>query len=196
MKPCSPSAERNREPILKVLQQWFAAPGLVLEIGAGTGQHAVYFAQRLPHLSWLPTDRLEHLADIAAWFDEAGLPNLQRPLVLDVNAAVWPIDEALYAYSANTAHIMSWLEVERMFAGVGSVLQPQGVFCLYGPFNRDGRYTSDSNEAFDHMLRSRDARMGLRNDREIFDLAQRCQLELICDHAMPANNRTLVFTKA
>ena len=195
MKPFSEACVRNREPILEVLQQWFLGPGVALEIGAGTGQHAVYFAERLPHLTWVATDREENHAGIRSWLDEAQLPNLRGPAALDVSADSWPIEAARYAFSANTAHIMSWPEVERMFAGVARRLESSGAFCLYGPFNRDGQYTAESNRTFDESLRARDPRMGLRNDRDLFDLAQRCGLAFAADYSMPAKNRTLVWTK-
>lgn len=195
MKPYSEACERNREPILKVLEQWFIAPGVVLEIGAGTGQHAVHFAARMPHLTWTSTDRAENLAGIRLWFEEAQLENLRGPLQLDVHDELWPVGDAAYAFSANTAHIMSWPEVELMFAGVAKTLRPKGVFCLYGPFNRDGRYTSDSNRAFDESLRARDPSMGVRNDREVMALGTRCGLTFAADQPMPANNRLLVFEK-
>jgi Protein of unknown function (DUF938) len=195
MKPFSEACERNRGPILQVLRQWFVAPGAVLEIGAGTGQHAVHFAARLPQITWISTDREENLAGIRLWFEEARLPNLQGPLQLDVNDSLWPVSAAKYAFSANTAHIMSWPEVERMFAGVGRVLPSKGVFCLYGPFNRDGRYTSDSNRAFDESLRARDPAMGVRNDRDLMNLGARGGLTCAADYSMPARNRLLVWTK-
>lgn len=195
MKPYSDACERNQGPILEVLRQRFSMPGTVLEIGSGTGQHAVYFAQHLPHLTWLATDRAEHLPGIHLWFDEARLPNLRGPRELNVLDPVWPVSEVTYVFSANTAHIMSWPEVEAMFAGIGTILQPEGKFCLYGPFNRDGKFTSDSNRAFDAVLKARDPLMGLRNDRELESLAAKCGLALAAEHSMPANNRLLVWTR-
>jgi len=195
MKPFSAACERNRDPILSVLQQWFIAPGEVLEIGAGAGQHAVYFAERLPHLTWIASDRIDNHAGMRMWFEEAKLTNLRGPVGLDVSEKPWPIPSVQYAYSANTAHIMSWPEVVLMFEGVAEVLQPKGAFCLYGPFNRDGQYTSDSNRAFDESLRAQDPRMGVRNDRDLFDLAQRCGLRFAADYSMPAKNRMLIWTR-
>jgi SAM-dependent methyltransferase len=196
MKPHSDACERNRDPILKVLQQWFLAPGKVLEIGSGTGQHAVHFAANLPHLNWVATDVQEHHDGIREWIDEALLPNLEGPLRLDVRDRLWPLPEASYVFSANTAHIMGWSEVELMFAGIGRVLRTPGVFCLYGPFNRDGQYTSESNRAFDESLQTRDARMGIRDDRAIMDLASRSGLRFAADYSMPARNRLLVWNKS
>lgn len=195
MKPYSDACERNRGPILKVLQQWFVTPGTVLEIGTGTGQHAVYFAQALPHLTWLATDRAENLPGIQLWFDEGALPNLRGPQPLNVLDAAWHVGDVTHVFSANTAHIMSWREVEAMFAGVGAVLKPGGKFCLYGPFNRDGQFTSESNRAFDEMLRARDPVMGIRDDQALVALGRGHDLTLIADHSMPANNRVLVWVK-
>ncbi|HMN43096.1 MAG TPA: DUF938 domain-containing protein [Povalibacter sp.] len=194
-KPHSEACERNKGPILDVLKSWFLRPGTVLEIGSGTGQHAVHFAAHLPHLMWSATDREENLDGIRQWIDEAALPNLRGPYALDVRQEVWPVREALYAFSANTAHIMSWGDVEAMFAGVSVALEPGGCFCLYGPFNRDGQFTSDSNRAFDESLRARDPQMGIRDDRALQTLGTRCELEFAADYSLPARNRLLVWTK-
>ncbi|MBB6092336.1 SAM-dependent methyltransferase [Povalibacter uvarum] len=194
-RPHSEACDRNKDPILAVLKGWFLRPGVVLEIGAGTGQHAVHFAQALPHLQWTSTDREENLEGIRQWLDEAALPNLKGPLALDVLQAEWPLTKADYAFSANTAHIMGWPAVEAMFVGVGRVLEAGGRFCLYGPFNRNGEFTSDSNRAFDEMLRSRDPVMGIRDDRALFELGRRNGLGVLADHSMPAKNRLLVFGK-
>ena len=195
MKPYSEACERNREPILQVLRQWFTQPGIALEIGAGTGQHAVHFAGNLPHLQWQPTDREENLAGIGLWVSEAALPNLRAPLQFDVRDSKWPVETVDYIFSANTAHIMSWPEVELMFAGVARVLRPRGLFALYGPFNRDGRFTSDSNQAFDAALRERDPQMGLRDDAALKALAREHGLRFSGEHAMPANNRVLIWQR-
>ena len=154
MKPRSAACERNREPILQVLRQWFTEPGIALEIGAGTGQHAVHFATHLPHLQWQPTDCEANLAGIGLWVSAAALPNLRAPVKLDVRDRTWPLETVDYVFSSNTAHIMSWPEVELMFAGIARILRPRGRFCLYGPFNRDGCFTSESNQAFDASLRA------------------------------------------
>jgi SAM-dependent methyltransferase len=195
VKPNSAACERNREPILQVLRQWFTQPGIALEIGAGTGQHAVYFAANLPHLQWQPTDREENLAGIGLWVSEAALPNLRAPLQFDVRDSKWPVETVDYIFSANTVHIMSWPEVELMFAGVARVLRPRGLFALYGPFNRDGRFTSDSNQAFDASLRERDPHMGLRDDAALKALAREHGLRFSGEHAMPANNRLLIWQR-
>jgi cyclopropane fatty-acyl-phospholipid synthase-like methyltransferase len=195
MKPHSDACERNRDPILAVLQQWLLAPGAVLEIGAGTGQHAAYFSVRLPHLTWIPTDREENLEGIRQWVAEAGAPNLREPLELNVMDPRWAVSAADYVYTANTAHIMSWTEVEAMFEGVGKLLPPKGLFCLYGPVNRDGEFTSESNRSFDAMLRARDPVMGIRDDQALIALGRRCGLSFVADNSMPARNRLLIWSK-
>lgn len=196
MKPHSDACERNKEPILKVLRQWFLAPGGVLEIGAGTGQHAVFFARQMPHLRWICTDREENLPGIRSWVEAAELENLSDPLSLDVTDEEWPVTGVIYAFSANTAHIMSWPEVEAMFAGIGVALLSKGAFCLYGPFNSDGEFTSESNRNFDRLLRSRNPAMGIRDDAALIALGRRHGLTFTADYALPANNRVLVWQKA
>jgi SAM-dependent methyltransferase len=195
MRPHSDACERNRDPILKVLREWFIPPGTVLEIGSGTGQHAVHFARHLPHLQWTATDREENHPGIAAWITE-GSANLEGPLALDVTDSSWPIEQADYVFSANTAHIMSWAMVEKMFEGVGRVLKTGGVFCLYGPFNRNEQFTSESNRAFDESLKARDPDMGIRDDQALIALANRCGLMFAADCSMPAKNRILVWNKS
>jgi SAM-dependent methyltransferase len=195
MKPFSDPCERNREPILQVLRQWLTRPGTVLEIGAGTGQHAVHFAAHLPHLQWQPTDCEANLPGIQLWVSEAALPNLRAPQKLDVRDAEWPLQSADYVFTANTAHIMGWPEVELMFAGVSRVLCAGGLFCLYGPINRNGQFTSESNRAFDASLRARDPGMGLRDDRALRTLGVRHGWEFTAEHSLPANNRLLIWTQ-
>lgn len=196
MKPFAESCEQNKFPILEVLRTEFAAVSRVLEIGSGTGQHAVFFAAQLPHLEWQTSDVTDYHPGIHAWIDAAGLANVLAPLRLDVVRDAWP--DAIYdgVFSANTAHIMGWPEVEAMFTGIGAVLACGGRFCLYGPFNYGGKYTSASNARFDQWLKARDPRSGVRNFEDLDGLAQAAGLRLVQDYAMPANNRTLVWTKA
>ena len=192
MKPYSDSCERNRAPILEVLKHAFSQRKAVLEIGSGTGQHAAYFAPELPHLVWQPTDVAEHLAGIGEWTQ--GITNVRAPLEFDVDQA-WPNVQADAAYTANTCHIMSWAQVAKMFEGVGRLLPKSGVFAVYGPFNYGGKHTSESNARFDAMLRARDPLSGIRDFEAVRSLAEQHGLELDQDHAMPANNRLLVFRK-
>jgi hypothetical protein len=194
-KPYAESCDQNKGPILAVLREVFTEPGTILEIGSGTGQHAVYFAAQLEHLVWQPTDVAAHLPGIAAWLEDAGLPNLRVPLALDVSLDTWPVHQADGVFSANTVHIMSWPEVEHMFRGLGRIMAPGAPLCLYGPFNYGGHYTSQSNERFDQCLKARDARSGIRDFDDLNRLADVEGLELVSDYPMPANNRTLVWRK-
>jgi hypothetical protein len=194
-KPYSEACEQNKEPILKVLREVFSEPGLILEIGAGTGQHAVYFARELPHLDWQPTDQADYLPGIEMWVAEAGLPNLRPPLALDTCHEPWPVIQAAGVFSANTTHIMNWPAVEGLFRGVGRVLQSGGAFCLYGPFNYGGRYTSPGNAQFDALLKDRDPASGIRDFDDLDRLAQDNALRLLRDDSMPVNNRTLIWVR-
>jgi len=196
LKPFAESSEQNKQPILSVLQRYFATTGSVLEIGSGTGQHAVYFAAQFPHLNWLATDREEYHAGIRDWMAETQLDNVRGPLLLDVNQMNWPLLNTDAVFSANTVHIMDWSSVENMFAGIGRVLRSQGFFCLYGPFNYQGKFSSESNANFDIWLKARDANSGVRDFEALDKLAGLHDLVLLADHEMPANNRILVWQKA
>jgi hypothetical protein len=185
MKPFSAPSERNRAPILAILKRIFKDRKRVLEIGSGTGQHAAYFAPELPHLVWQTSDVADNLPDIRQWVSDPA------PLELDVDKP-WPQVNADAVYSANTCHIMSWPQVERLFAGIGRI--GPDVLALYGPFNYGGRHTSESNASFDAMLRHRDPASGIRDFEAIVELAARNGLALREDNPMPANNRLLVFS--
>jgi len=192
-KPFSESCVQNRDPILTVLREWFADRSAVLEIGSGTGQHAVYFGAELPHLRWQTADVVQHHAGIRAWLNEAALPNVLPPLALDVSQAEWRDGRYDAIFSANTLHIMGWPEVKQFFAGVGAVLEPGGVLVVYGPFNYNGAFTSESNARFDAWLKARDPASGVRDFEAVDALARAQGLVLQQDVDMPANNRTLVW---
>lgn len=196
MKPFADSCEQNKQPILNILREHLTATQTVLEIGSGTGQHAVYFAQALPHLQWLTSDVSCYHAGIQAWVDDASCDNVAPPLTLDVNQEDWPVQAVDAIYSANTLHIMSWPSVENLFQGIGSIVKPGGLCCFYGPFNYHGAYTSDSNARFDAWLKARDPLSGVRDFEALNALAHAQDLTLQADHAMPANNRLLVWQKA
>ncbi|MBD7987524.1 DUF938 domain-containing protein [Luteimonas sp. Sa2BVA3] len=196
-RPHAPACDRNRDPILAVLRRHFADRRRVLEIGSGTGQHAVYFAQAMPWLAWQASDVAVHLPGIRAWLADAALANTPPPLALDVLDARWPATGADAVFTANTLHIMGMQGVEAFFRGVGAVLAPApgGMLVAYGPFNYDGGYTSDSNRAFDAWLKARDPRSGIRDFEAIDALARAAGLALVEDVGMPANNRCLAWRR-
>ena len=194
-KPFSPASERNRGPILDVLRIHFAQAREVLEIGSGTGQHAVHFAAAMPWLSWQCSDRADHLPGIRAWLDDAALPNAPMPMELDVAQGPWPPRSFDAAFSANTLHIMRWAEVEACFTGLGTALAANATLVVYGPFNYGGEFTSESNRAFDTSLKARDPQMGIRDAAAVDALAQAIGLSLVDDVAMPANNRCRVWRR-
>jgi SAM-dependent methyltransferase len=193
--PYYAAAEQNREPILAVLRTVFDRPGRVLEIGSGSGQHAVHFAAYLPHLEWQPTDLPEQLPGIARWRELSGLANVRPPLELDLGADAWPVEACDEAYSANTAHVLPWSLVERMLTGVAARLRSGGRFCLYGPFRYGDRHTSDSNASFDASLRRRDPRQGVRDAFRLEEYGRGVGMALADDVEMPVNNRLLVFRR-
>ena len=193
-KPYSAASERNREPILAVLREHFAAVHHALEIGSGTGQHAAYFAAALPHLVWQASDRAPYLGGIRQWLDEAALPNTPAPIALNVNDA-WPALEVDAVFSANTLHIMGWSEVQRFFAMLPGVLKRGGVLLVYGPFNRGGQPTSEGNARFDAELRAANPKRGLRDFDAVTALAGDAGLTLIDDRAMPANNACIAWRR-
>jgi cyclopropane fatty-acyl-phospholipid synthase-like methyltransferase len=194
-KPVAPSCARNQAPILAVLQPLLRQARSVLEIGSGTGQHAVHFAAAMPQLRWQASDRSEQLPGIGLWLDEAALPNTPAPIALDVAEGPWPDARFDAVFTANTLHIMGWPQVRALFEGVASVLAPGGVLAVYGPFNEGGEYTSPSNAAFDQWLKARDPQSAIRDVERVHALAQRIGLNLQADHAMPANNRLLVWRR-
>jgi cyclopropane fatty-acyl-phospholipid synthase-like methyltransferase len=196
MLTSSEACERNKGPILGVLRQELAGCQRVLEIGSGTGQHAVHFATHLPQLAWQPTEMAENLASLSARVRAEGPPNLAAPLVLDVRDRPWQVPPADAVFSANTLHIMSFSSVQEFFRGVGQVLRGTGVLCVYGPFRFAGRYTSESNADFDRFLRERDALSGIRDFEALDALARAAGLAFAADHDLPANNRTLVWRGA
>jgi len=190
--PYAESAEQNKFVIFDAINSYLQ--GEVLEIASGTGQHAVYFASQLPELSWQTSELAANLPGIEAWIEEAGLGNLLAPIELDVLGA-WPDHCYDLVYSANCFHIMGKDAVTRCIEGVGDCLKSEGVFAVYGPFNYDGAYTSESNARFDQMLQARDPASGIKDFEWIEALAGKAGLELLEDIAMPANNRTLIWQK-
>jgi len=195
MKPFAESSEQNKIPILAVLKQFCGEIETVLEIGSGTGQHAVFFAEQFPHLTWIASDQLEYHEGIQMWLKDSGLTNIQGPLLLDVNQSNWQVKQTDAIFSANTVHIMGWPSVENMFSGIGKILKEGGVFCLYGPFNYNGQFSSESNARFDLWLKQRDPVSGVRDFEALQILADKAGLDFDDDIEMPANNRILVWKK-
>jgi Protein of unknown function (DUF938) len=195
-KPFSQACENNKDPILQVISCVFCHPTTVWEIGSGTGQHACYFARHLPHVEWQPTDRAENIPGIGLWQKEAQLANLKPPLTLDVTDAVWPCGTIDALFTANTLHIMSGDEVEICFDHLTGYLNSNALMCIYGPFNYNGTYTSDSNARFDQWLKGQNSLSGIKDFEDILFLATARGLSLTSDIAMPANNRLLVLQKS
>ena len=193
----APAALRNREPIAEVLAEWLPVSGLVLEIASGTGEHAVHFAERFPHLDWQPSDiHADALQSIAAWRGQAALPNLRSPIVLDAASADWPIDRADAVLSINMVHISPWASALGLIAGAADILPSGGPLILYGPWLKDDIATVESNLAFDRDLRSRDPQWGLRRVEDFAAAAAERGLNLAETRSMPANNLMLLLRRA
>jgi cyclopropane fatty-acyl-phospholipid synthase-like methyltransferase len=191
----SEAAERNKQPILNILRPLLANRTAVLEIGSGTGQHAVFFASAMPHLVWHPTELPDKLAMLTRMCRNHPSENLAAPLPFDIDDDHWPTIQADAVFTANTLHIIHWPQVCRLFSRAGALLPQQGIFCTYGPYNRDGRYTSVSNAQFDEWLKNRDPGSSIRDIADLQQLAEKCGMPLQHDFAMPANNRLLVWRK-
>ena len=194
-KPFSQACENNKRPILEVLQRVFAHSKKVVEIGSGTGQHAVFFAAQLPHLLWQPTDLAVNLPGITQWLNAQPQFNLLAPVPLDIQHNTWPVTDFDAVFSANTAHIMAWELTMEMIRQTACKLKSGGVYALYGPFNYGGQYTSASNAQFDQWLKSVNPSQGIRDFEEVGRVASGAGLSLLEDNAMPANNRLLVWNK-
>ena len=194
-KPFLQSCENNKRPILDVIRDVWSEPVEVIEIGSGTGQHAVFFAENLPHITWQPTDQMEFLSAINLWVDEANLSNINNPIALNVIDTPWPVEDINALFSANTLHIMNWDTVVVFFQKMGMYLQSGAKACIYGPFNKGGGYTSDSNARFDAWLKHQDPASAIRHLEELEHLAKDNGMGLIEEIEMPANNKILVWQK-
>jgi SAM-dependent methyltransferase len=194
-KPFSQACENNRSPIGEVLIPLLSTSASVLELGSGTGQHAVWFAQQLSHLHWQTSDRMENHSGINQWLDESGLTNIGAPIALDIGHDVWPTQPFDAVFSSNTAHIMAWPDVEIMFGQVAETLSAGGLFFLYGPMKYSGVIAAVSNRAFDRRLKESNPRQGIRDFNALDRLALTAGMNLLEDNAMPANNRLVVWQK-
>ena len=191
--PHSDACERNKDPILEVLRMVFADCTRVLEIGSGTGQHAVHFTLAMPGLVWQPTEMAESMPGLRKRVFNEGPRNLRAPLTLDVTQQPWDLRRVDGVFTANTLHIMHWPQVQALFAGLPAVVKPGAVLAIYGPFRFRGAHTSPSNASFDEMLRARDPGSGIRDFEAVDELARGAGFAFVADHPMPANNRTLVW---
>jgi SAM-dependent methyltransferase len=192
----SPSAERNKEPVAQLLKELLPEHGVVLEVSSGTGQHAVHFAQRMPYLTWQPSERDEGcLLSIARWVKDQGLTNVRGPLHLNVMDRPWPIRSAVAVVCLNMIHIAPWPAAEGLVSGASEILNPGGLLYLYGPFRRDGHHTAASNEAFDRQLRTQNPEWGVRNLEDVADYARSHGFGPPEIHEMPANNLSVVLRR-
>jgi hypothetical protein len=194
MKPHAPSCDRNQGPILEVLLKHFSDVKQVLEVGSGTGQHAVHFGAAMPWLTWQTADMAENLPGIRLWLDDAKLPNVLAPVELAASGP-WPPGPYDAVFSANTLHIMGWPEVQKLFAGLDRVMARKALLAVYGPFNYGGRFTSESNAQFDVWLKERSPASGIRDFEAVNALASSIGLTLLADYEMPSNNRTLLWSR-
>jgi len=195
MKPFSESCIQNQAEIASILIELLSDKKYVLEIGSGTGQHAVHFAEHLPHLVWQTSDQIQYHKGIQLWLDEANLDNTKSPLTLDVSQANWPELKVDAMFSANAVHIMSWENVTDYFNKGTKLIDKKGLFILYGPFNYNGQFTSESNANFDNWLKSRDSNSGVRDFEALDELANNNHMTLKNDFEMAANNRILCWEK-
>lgn len=195
-KPYSAACERNRQPILEVLKDTITqSDRRLLEIGSGTGQHAVYFAPEFPQLEWFPTDLSVNIPGMSMWFKEANIKNIQKPVRLDVSKDDFPKLKFDLVFTANTLHIMHWKDCKSLMKLLGNRLREGSRAMFYGPFKYKGEFTSESNAAFDVTLKERDPLSGIRAFEDILNQMTRNGFELVHDHEMPANNRMLVFNR-
>jgi len=193
--PFSQAAENNKKAIAAVIQPWLQERNSVLEIGAGTGQHAVYFAELFPHLNWQCADQRAYHPGIASRIKASGLTNLLTVIELEALSFDWQSVQADAAFTANTAHIMPWEAVVATVQGVSRILPTDGVVLWYGPFNVNGEFTSESNAEFDRYLKTQAAHMGIRDREAMQTLAHQNGLMMVDFASMPANNQLLVFQK-
>lgn len=192
-KPFSQACENNKEAIRQILDTYIKHGGRLLEIGSGTGQHGAYISGFYPELTWQTSDQKEYLEGIKAWVLDTQHPNFRQPFELNINNVHWNNEKVEFLYSANTAHIMSWDEVEKLFKFIPSALREDGYFFLYGPFNYKGEFTSESNARFNDWLQQQAAHQAIRDFEAINELAYKQGLALVADNNMPANNRLLVW---
>ncbi len=194
-RPVSKACLNNQQVILDQLQRILTSKSTVLEIGSGTGQHAVFFANHMPHIIWQTSDLPNNHPGILLWLEDAVNHNCLPPLAIDVDDDLAPSSTYDVVYTANTLHILSWDRVVLFFRKVSKYLHPGGLLVIYGPFNYEGKFTSDSNAQFNAFLRASNPTQGIRDFEAVVQLAEEQCLDLQEDNAMPANNRLLVFKR-
>ena len=194
--PYSAACERNQAPILQVISPYLEKATSVLEVGTGTAQHALYFAQRYPNLRWQTADQSHYLPGINAQLLNARLDNVSVPIELDVNQKNWGFNGQAFdvIYTSNTLHIMSIEDVNAFFNGLSAVAQKETILIIYGPFKYSGAFTSESNQEFDQSLRERGEGSCIKEFNEIERLANQQGFKLLNDYAMPANNQCLIWS--
>jgi cyclopropane fatty-acyl-phospholipid synthase-like methyltransferase len=195
-KPYSESCDQNKLPILSIVEPIFADCSEVLEIGSGTGQHAIYFAEKMPHLLWRCSDCAPYLAGINQWIEDSHISNVITPTTLDVSTSQWPTNPVDAVFTANSFHIMHDQDVINLMNGAGKLLNAGGHLVIYGPFNYNGEFTSASNKSFEQWLKSRDSLSGIKNFEDVESLANQNGFKLCRDYDMPANNRIVHFIKS
>lgn len=193
--PYSQASENNKLAILDVFERYLANRKSLLEIGGGSGQHAVFFAEQFPHLCWQSSDLPVNVSNLNLRINQAQIPNAPSAFGLDVNQPDWNCKEFDVIFSANSLHIMSADSVENFFAGVGRHLEENGLLLVYGPFKYNAEFTSESNARFDLWLKDRDPVSGVRDFEWVSNLAELAGLKIVEDNVMPANNQLLVWHK-
>ncbi|MFC3195516.1 DUF938 domain-containing protein [Marinicella sediminis] len=195
-KPFAPACERNQQVIAEVLAMVVEDRALtVMEMGSGTGQHAVYFAEKMPHLTWCPTDLANNHKGIRQWLADAALPNIAQPVRYEVGKDDWPELDADLVFTANTLHIMSVDLVQHWIRDLGQHLKTGALVMIYGPFKYQGRYTAESNATFDQWLKAEDHRRGIRDFEQLDEWMIQQGLKLVVDISMPANNQILLYER-
>jgi hypothetical protein len=194
-KPFAPSAERNKQAILEILQQELTAHDLVLEFGSGTGQHLAHFAKAMPTVQWLPSDLAEQLPGIYQWTDESQCTNILKPVEIDLRNPYLPQLKVTACYTANTFHIISWKSVEQAFLCSSTLLAKGEKFLSYGPFSMNGEHNSQGNREFDKQLRAGNSESGIRDLNELNGLAAQYGFLAARSIPMPANNQILVWVR-
>lgn len=195
-RPYAPSCDRNKEPILEVLQAVLPTTSRnLLEIGAGTGQHAVFLAPNFPHLQWLVSDRVEHHDGITMWLETSEAGNIVGPIALEIGCDDWPDQPIDLVFTANTLHIMPWEIGLRLFAELGTNLKSDTRVIFYGPFNREGEFTSEGNRTLDAFIKQANPLSGIRDFEQVIAAMAKEGFTLLNEHAMPSNNLILEFSK-